>query len=101
MKNLVGTVAIDVKKGGMDMRWKNVQEKESNATLQIFGVPSNFCHEGVSSQLLHVMKMEEDKMCANGSQSFDFVGKPLLEINMFFKNQKDRKCQVISTESWQ
>ena len=39
LKYLVQTVGIDVKEGGMEIRWKNVQEKESNTTFQIFGVP--------------------------------------------------------------
>ena len=49
LKCLVDTVDIDVKEGGMDIRWKNMQEKEYNVTLQIFGVPSFCCHEGAHS----------------------------------------------------
>ena len=78
-----------MKKLGIDVGWKNVQEKEFTPCVVILGVPSTFCEEGIKHQLLHATELEEDRMGDKGLQDFKFIGEPIPDINIFHRNLRD------------
>ena len=83
-----------MKKLGIDVRWKNVQEKESTPCVAIWGVPSTFCEEGIKHTLLRAMEIEEDRMRDKGLQDFKFIGEPMPDINIFHRNLRDGRLPL-------
>ncbi len=88
---LLASQMLEIRSLKMDVRWKNIQERESDLLADIFAVPPWFCPIGVQAVLELGMERTERKIAKSNTPAFDFVGEPFPSMNVFFRAQRDSK----------
>lgn len=88
VKDLVEALRYDLVGCGYDLSWKQVQARQSIATLTIFGLSDRLCPLGIKQTLSHIFTVAEQDMIRAGKQSLDFKGEPLPEFACYFKRSR-------------
>lgn len=89
LKELVEMAYYDLKREGLHLRWKEVQEKESNHMLTILGMPDGMNYEGVDRALRHAAKIGEEYLIKHGIVSFELTGVALPPMSFSFRKQRE------------
>ena len=73
----------------LSIRWKEVQTMDSNAVMDIYGIPQTACTDGIEQVLTHLFHKVEGKLYRSGNTSLEQIGEPFANIGYRFKRAGD------------
>jgi hypothetical protein len=94
IKDSCKEIGWDIQESGLVIRYKEHQSADSNAQMMLMYVPSVFDQDGVEGEILWHFSKIEKSLLKKGKLPTEFVGVPLPEISVSWRQNKQGKGRI-------
>ena len=91
VKDICENLRWDIEDTGLKLMWKNHQSSESSTQVVLIGVPRVFCMQGLSHQVLFLLKKCEKDLIKKGKISHNYIDLPLPKLHFAYRHMKKGK----------
>jgi hypothetical protein len=89
LKDLVDMAYGDLQKEGLHLRWKDVQEKDSNSLFTLFGITDSMNLEGLKQCFQHEMEKAQEYLIRKQILPFELTDEPVPNIGFSFRKRRE------------